>query len=210
MPIYDTQATVNAAWGESLTYTRSGGGGDTAITGTRHLLGTAEGMTSYGVYQIEREVFTLATDAVAFTPRLRDTITPSGLSPRVVTSVGGSPFLKFWKLEAQYPSLVGDLDSAATVYRATSAPTDEGLRNPTFSAVYSAVACRLQPDTREREWDTLGRVSTRAKYTAIFGSDVVLNAGDHVEVSSVKYEVTGQSEIESLGMLTFASVERID
>lgn len=207
MPI-DTQATINAAWGESLTYTRGGGGGDTSVTGTRHLLGTTEGATSYGVYQIQRELFTLATDAVAFTPRLRDAITPTGLTARVVTSVSGSPFLKFWKLEAQYPSLIDDLDETAAVRRASNAPTNEGLRNPTYSTV-ATVACRLQPDTREREFDTIGRVSTRAKFTAVFGSAVTLNAGDIVEVSSVKYEVVRQSEVESLGLLTFASVERV-
>ena len=208
MPI-DTQAVINAAWGESLTYTRVGVGTTHNVTGTRHLKGVTEGATSYGVYTIARELFTLATDALAFTPKLRDTITPSGQSARVVTQVSGSPFLKFWTFEAQYPSLADDLDQTADVKRPTNSPTDEGFRSPSFTNAYTAVACRLQPDTRTREMDLLGGVKTVSRFVVIFGSAVVLNAGDVVEVSSVKYEVTEQSEVESLGVLTFAGVERI-
>lgn len=208
MPI-DTQAVVNAAWGETLTYTRAGVGTTHTVTGGRHLKGVTEGLTSYGVYTIARELFTLATDALAFTPKLRDTITPSGQSARVVTQVGGSPFLKFWTFEAQYPSLADDLDQTADVKRPTNSPTNEGFRSPSFSNAYSSVACRLQPDTRTREMDLLGGVKTVSKFVVIFGSAVVLSAGDVVEVSSVKYEVTEQSEVESLGVLTFAGVERI-
>ena len=210
MPTYDTQAVVNSAWGETLTYTRVGTASTTSVTGTRHLKGTAEGRTSYGVYAIQRELFTVATDALAFTPKMRDTVTPSGLPARVITGVSGSAFLKFWTLEAQYPSLADDLDQVATVYRPAPAPTTTGMREPNLATVYTSQAVRLQPDTREREWDTAGKVTTRAKYVCVFGAAVVLNAGDVVEVSSVKYEVVSQGEIESLGVLTFASCERLD
>ena len=209
MPI-DTQAVVNAAWGEPLTYTRAGVGTTHTVTGTRHLKGTTEGVNSYGVYTIERELFTLATDAIAFTPKLRDTIAPANTTARVVMGVSGSPFLKFWTFEAQYPSLADDLDQSADVERATTAPTAEGLRNPTYTNVYTAVACRLQPDGRVREMDLLGGVKTVSSFVCVFGSAVVLKAGDLIEVSGVKYEVTEQSEVESLGLLTFAACQRID
>lgn len=123
--------------------------------------------------------------------------------------MSGSPFLKFWTLEAQYPSLADDLDQVATVKRPAPTPTDGGMRTPNLATVYSSQACRLQPDTREREWDTAGRVTTRAKYVCVFGAAVELNAGDVVEISSVKYEVVSQGEIESLGVLAFAAVERL-
>ena len=206
----DTQAVVNAAWGESLTYTRTGTGRQYTVTGGRHIVGTAEGATSYGVYLIQRELVTLATDVLPFDPTPRDTVGPVNRSARIVTSVGGSPFLKFWKLECQYPCLVDDLDQTATVYRPSAAPTDEGFVNPNLTAVYSSYAVRLQPDTREREWDTTGKVTTRSRFVCVFGSAVTLNAGDVIDVSGVKYEVTRQSEIESLGVLTFVACERID
>jgi hypothetical protein len=209
VPTYDTQAAVNAAWGESLEYTRSGSGRVYSVTGGRHNQGTAEGLTSYGVYLIQKERITLASDALPFDPRPRDTVATVGGNARVVVSVGGSPFLKFWTLEVQFPCLVDDLDALATVYRPSPAPTDEGFRNPNLAAVYTDYAVRLQPDTRVREWDTAGKVTTRAKFVCVFGSAVTLNAGDVVDVSSVKYEVTEQSEVESLGLLTFAAVERI-
>lgn len=207
MPTYDTQAVVNAAWGESLAYTRSGR--TYTVTGGRHLQGTAEGVTSYGVYLIQKERITLATDALPFDPRPRDTVAPAGKCQRIVISTSGSPFLKFWTLEVQYPCLVDDLDQTATVYRPAPTATDEGFRNPNLATVYTSQAVRLQPDTRTREWDTAGKVTTRSKFVCVFGSAVTLNAGYVVDVSGVKYEVTQQSEIESLGVLTFAAVERI-
>ena len=205
----DTQSIVNAAWGEPLTYTRAGVGTTHTVTGTRHLKGVTEGATSYGVYTIASELFTLASDALAFAPKLRDTIAPANTQARVVTQVSGSPFLKFWTLEAQYPSLADDLDQTADVKRPTNSPTNEGFRSPTFTNAYSNVSCRLQPDTRTREMDLFGGVKTVSRFVVIFGTAVVLNAGDVVEVSTVRYEVTEQSEIESLGVLTFAGVERI-
>lgn len=208
MPI-DTQATVNVAWGEPLTYTRGGTNTTHAVTGTRHLKGVAEGVNSFGVYLIQKELVTLASDALPFNPRLRDTITPAGQYPRVVMKVDGSPWLKFWKLECQYPSLVDELDVTATVYRPSPAPTDEGFVTPNLSAVYSGYPVRLQPDKRTREWDTAGKVTTRAKFVCVFGTAVTLNASDVVDVSGTRYEVVEQSEIEELGVLTFARVERI-
>jgi hypothetical protein len=206
---FDTQAVVNSAWGEPLAYVRGGTGTTHLVTGTRHLKGTEEGRTSFGVYLIQKELVTLASDALPFDPRPRDTVAPAGKYPRTVTSVGGSPWLKFWTLESQYPSLVDDLDAVATVSRPAPTPTADGMRTPNLGAVYSNVAVRLQPDTRTREWDTAGKVTTRAKFVCVFGAAVVLNAGDVVQVAGVKYEVAEQGEMESLGLLTFAAVERI-
>lgn len=212
----DTQDAVNAQWGEAVEYTSAALSVSFEVTAGRHGLGEVEGFTSYGVYSIVRELYTFATDAIPQAPRLRDTIRPVEIDDdlaqtpaRVVTKVDGSRFLKFWKVEASYPALASALDQTADVLRASNAPTDEGFRNPTFATQYDDVACRLQPDKREREWDVVGGVKTRAKYVCVFGSSVTLNAGDVVVVSSVRYEVTGQSEVESLGVLTFASVERL-
>lgn len=206
----DTQATVNAVWGESVTYTRTGTGRQYSLTAGRHLQGTAEGVTSYGVYLIQKERYTLASDAVSFTPVPRDTIAlDTDEIPRVIVSVNGSPFLKFWAVDCQYPCIAEDLNQLATVYRPMPLPTSEGFRDPGLSEVYVDVPVRLQPDTRSRELETAGRVTTRSRYVCVFGSAVVLNAGDTVRVGDVDYEVTEQSEVESLGVLTFAACERI-
>lgn len=206
-----TQDAVNDLWGEPLTYIRAGVGTTHTFTGGRHVLGEVEGRTSYGVYTVRRELFTFSDSALGcdVEPRVRDTIRPANKSARVVVDVQGSPFLKFWKVEAHYPQLNADLDATATVYRPSPTPTDEGFVNPGLAAVYTSYAVRLQPDTRTREWDTVGKVTTRSKFVCVFGTAVTLNAGDVIRVSSVDYEVTEQSEIESLGLLTFAACERI-
>jgi hypothetical protein len=212
---FDTQTAINSIWGESITYEMTTGD-CLSLTAGRHEAGESEGVTSYGVYTIRKEVFTLAysPDGVDnFRPTLRDTISvddePDELV-RVVTSVTGSKFLQFWKVETAYPALAADLDQTATVYRANAVSEGFGLRDPNAVPVYENVPCRLQPDKRTRNLDSAGRVVTEQSYVCVFGSSVTLNAGDTVTVNSVIYEVTEQSEIESLGVLTFAGCERID
>lgn len=205
----DTQAAFNAIWGESITFTRAGVGGTSAITACQYPNDESEGVTSYGVYTVLRETWTFATDALAFTPKIRDTITLSGVT-RVITSLISSPWLKFYKATTAYPALAADLDATARVERANPLPDDAGLRDPQFLTVYDDLAVRLQPDTRTREVGDSNRVYTRAKFVCVFGSAVTLDAGDVVVIDEVKYEVTEQSEIESLGLLTFAGVERVE
>ncbi len=54
------------------------------------------------------------------------------------------------------------------------------------------------------------RRTTRLEFNAIFSNTAILLLnGDSITVDGVIYEVTGQSEIESLGLLTFASCSRI-
>lgn len=203
-----TQAAVNAAWGETVTYSHVGTGSYKFVAG-RYEGGEAEGVSSYGAYSIRSETFTFDTTVLGtHRPRLRDTITNCGVT-RVVTEVTGSAWLKFWKVTTAYPSLADALDQTGTVKRSAAVPDSLGLRNPTFSTL-STIACRLQPDTRERDYDAAGRVVTRSRWVLVCGAAITFNAGDTVTVGDVIYEVVKQSEIESLGVLTFAECERID
>ncbi len=208
---FNTQTVFNRLWGEKVTYTRAGVGSTHRLTACRYIQGEEDVVGSYGVYTVRREVYTIASDGIPFEPHLRDTITRAKeTGARVVTEVGGSPFLKFWKLSTSYPTLYDQLDQTATVYRANAAPDSLGLRDTSETAAYSSVLCRLQPVEYERDLDAAAREVTRKRYRWISGTAVTLRAGDTVEVSSVRYEVTKQSEVESLGLLTFAEVERID
>lgn len=210
---FDTQSFFNSVWGEEITYGRVGTVSSTVLTACRYQRGRSEGRRSNGVYTILTEQYTLATDALAFEPKVRDTITPT-LAPaaalgRVITKVEATNFLKFWLIDCQYPALAADLDQTATVYRPAPAPDAIGLRVANLATVYTDHAVRLQPTERSFEEDIAGKFVTRAIYECVFAAAVVLNAGDVVEVSGVRYEVRGQSEIESLGLLTFADCTRI-
>jgi hypothetical protein len=208
---FNTQPIVNALWGEDVQITRTGGEVH-YLTASRYEQGESEGITSYGVYAVRKETFTFQPDTESdFRPRLRDTIyvDEDGLT-RVVTGVEGSKFLGFYKVEAAYPSLAGELDQTATVERANPVSDELGLREPLPVVVYADVACRLQPDKRTRNLDSAARVVTESTFVCVFGSAVVLNAGDTVTIDSVTYDVTEQSVIEELGLLTFAAVERVD
>lgn len=212
----ETQSTVNAAWGEEVTYGRVGTVSATGLTAGRYPQGTAEGATSFGVYKIVRERYTFDIDALGFDPKMRDTITPTarpaaGIA-RVITGVVWSTFLNFWSVDVQYPELASDLDQLSTVYRSAPTPTTAGLTARNDVAVYTATPCRLQPGARAFEpVESLGKsMVTRAAYTCIFGATVLLKAGDVIEVGGVKYEATGQQEIEGLGVLTFAECSRLE
>ena len=218
---FDTQSVVNSIWGESITITPAEGTSyePATVTAGRYKKGISEGATSYGVYTIQNESYTVATDALDFVPKIRDLITAADLNPntcgpedevtRVIVRVNGTRFLKFYTLDVQYPSLAAELDQTATVYRPAPTPDAIGLRVANLAAVYSDQSCRLQPTGRSFEQDVAGKFVTRAIYSCIFGGALVLNAGDIVEVSSVRYEITGQSEIETLGLLTFGECTRI-
>ena len=210
---FSTQKVINRIWGEVVTYTRAGVGSTHRLTAGRHILGEEEVFSSFGVYSVRKELYTFASDGVTFEPHLRDTITRAKeTKTRVVTDIGGSPFLKFWKVTTAYPSLYDQLDATADVKRAhgNALPDSLGLRDPNETTVYSGVLCRLQPVEREREFEAAGRVVTRSKWKCVFGSAVVAYAGDTVTVGGVVYEVVSQSEQESLGLLTFCDLERID
>lgn len=235
---YDTQAVVNAIWGVPCTYTRTGVEGVTAfgvggvaftvggtafaagtgedvaydLTGTFDERGEEEGRPSYGAYAIRRGVWTFALDALgAARPKMRDVIADEDGVAWVVSKIPyADKWMKNWVLDVSHPYLPEGLNDTATVYRPAPAPDAYGLRVPNPAAVYTGVPCRLQPDTREREFsDDVGKVLTRQKFACVFGEAVTLNAGDTVQVAGMKYEVTGQGEIEELGRLTFAAVERI-
>jgi len=217
---YATQPATNASLGGELVYyafAETPTVTETEFTAVRHLKGTREGSTSLGVYSIQTELYTFADTAVGYdsagrilAPKLGDWITRDGDDiARVITSVDGSPWLKFWKVEAAYPSLAAALRQTAIVYRPAPMPDAVGLRTANLAAVYSAIPCRLQPGPREFEDEAAGRRTTRATFTCIFASAVLLKAGDVIEVASVRYEATGQQEVESLGVLTFAACERI-
>ena len=222
MASYDTQSLVNDAWGELCTYARVGTVSKTEFLAARYLQSQSEGATAFGVYTIIKERYTFSADAFDFDPKLRDTITPTGGlppsgvtsqgQPRVITSVAGSPvFLRFWIVEAQYPALASDLDQLATVFRPAPTPSAVGLAVQNLAAVYTNTPVRLQPGAREFVDDIAGKtMGTRANYTAIFGAAVTLRAGDVIQVASVQYEATGQQEVESLGLLTFAACTRLE
>jgi len=208
---YDTQSIVNDVWGEAVAYGRVGTVSSTEITAARYPKGSGEGATSLGVYTIKKETYTFDVSALSFAPKPRDTLTPADGVARVITDVTEAPFLNFWKCEAQVPELASDLDQSATVYRPAPTPTAVGLTAANLAAIYTDTPCRLQPMGRTFEpVESLGKsMVTRAAYRAIFSASVVLNAGDVIEVEGVKYEATGQQEIESLGVLTFAECTRI-
>lgn len=179
----------------------------TATNAGVYRVSMGEAAKSYGVYQAG-DIKVTVDQSLGFEPKPRDTITWGG-QEYTVLDVSGSNWLTFNTLSARNLTISGDLQQTATVYRATVSPDDYGSRSTTLTAVYSSVACRLQPETREREMDTLGGVKTRASYSCYFGSSVTINAGDTIQVSSVKYEAVSQSEIESISQLTVVACERL-
>lgn len=166
-----------------------------------------EAAKSYGAYTAG-DIKVTVNRSLGITPKPRDTVTWDA-TDYTILDVDGSNWLAFDRITARNLAISGDLNQTATVYRPSATPDSLGLRNPGLAAVYTSVSCRLQPQTREVEDDVTGRAVTRKKYLCYFASSVYLNAQDVIEVSGTRYEVTTQSEIESLSQLTAAECERI-
>jgi hypothetical protein len=152
---------------------------------------------------------TFSNTAIAFDPKPRDTITPTGGNTHVVISVVYASFLRFWKLVCRDLVLAYDLRDTATIQRPTSEPGADGLRTFSLSALASNVPARLQPESMDSEPDTLGGLTQRTNYAAYLGQALELKPGDLIEVSSVKYEVQEQSVISQVDTLTTVRCTRI-
>lgn len=79
----------------------------------------------------------------------------------------------------------------ATVYRPSVSAGAGGLRSASLVAVYASTLVKFVP--QGGDFEVNGRVSTFSNYKAYFATNAVdLYAGDVIEVSSVKYQITGQ------------------
>jgi hypothetical protein len=147
-------------------------------------------------------------------PKPRDTVAWKGRT-YVVLDVAGSdwfPGSPFWVVTARCPQVAYDLRDTADVLRPLPQPGGGGLRRWLSAAevLAAGIDCRLQPEAVGAEPETGGKLTTRTRYKCYLAGTVRLRAGDAVRVDSVLYEVKGQGDIDSLGLITVADVERID
>lgn len=208
---YATQTHVNNLWGESLTVTSvrpNSSNVAAAVTGARYLRGARERRASYGNYTAADEVFTIATDAVAFTPKPRDTVT-RGSDVLTVLSVDGSPWLKFWILTCVNLVLAADLRSTGTLSRPNFVQDDAGRRAlGTYTAVATDVPCRVQP-ADSAAVDALDRRVIVGHYQAILGTAVSARAQDRFVSGGVTYTVTGYRDPERIDDLMTLELELV-
>lgn len=171
-------------------------------------LSQSEISASNGVYVSGDLKFEFSTSAPAFTLKPRDTIAWGGDTYTVMTAAR-EPWLEFVQVVARNPILAADLRQTATVYRPVPTTDDYGMRVANLASVYTSQPCRLQPVSRTQEFDVIAGEATRAVFTCVFLNSVVLYAGDVIEVSSVRYEVTGYTGVEALGELIEVNCTRL-
>ena len=210
---FDTQSLM--PWSESdgvYTSTRPNSADATALVASycRYSGMRGEAVPSDGVYLHEDETVTFASNALPWEPKPQDTFTPSGDTPRVVIAVNDNRFLKYWKLTVRNLILSYDLQQSAIIYRPNVTASVSGLRLANLAVLRAATPCRLQPITMSAAAGRFaGKLLTRLAFDCYLGVPIRLLAGDVIEVESVKYEVTEQSEIDRLDTLTTVRCERI-
>lgn len=208
---YNTQTHVNALWGETVTVTSvrpNSSDVAEAVTAARYTRGTRQRQASYGVYTAADEVFTVATDALTFTPKPRDTVTRSG-TVNTVLAVDGSPWLKFWVLTTVNLALAADLRSTGTLTRPPLTQDAAGRRQFNgYSTVASGVPCRVQ--SRESlAADFLQRRAIAGSHVAFLGQNLTVRAQDTFVVGSVYYTVLGYRDAESIEDLMSLDLEAL-
>lgn len=196
-----TESVVFASTGTATT--------ETVTNAAVYPVSAKEAAKSNGVYVNGDVRIEVSTSAPAFTLKPRDTATWNGTTYTVLDATR-EPWLEFVQVTARNPKLSFGLNSTATVKRPQPNPDAISMRVPYFTEVYTAIDCRLQPTSREREWDTAGGEKTRQRFTCFFASPVVLQAGDVLEVAGTLYEVDSQTVIENMAELCSAECSRID
>lgn len=208
-------------WPEAVDYTSARGTGDVVLAGLSagvYRVGLREAAKSNGVYlasdiRVELGMGDLADGDAEFPPKPRDVVawtdTPGAAEPddHVVIDVSGDKWLRFWVVTARCPKIAYDLRQWCTVQRPNPTGTASGLRTRTLTDLAADVDCRLQPEANEVEPDTLGGVTTRRRFAAFLAGSHDLRAGDVLLSEGVRYEVTGQGDIDDLGVLTRVTCE---
>jgi heme-binding NEAT domain protein len=211
---FDTQTLI--PWGETIVHVSSKTAGSVTTTITNagaYQVSLSEAAKSYGVYQAGDMKFTISTDSA--TPKPADLITYDA-KQYTVLEVTGSRWLKFHSMTARNLTLHADLRDTCNVLRPTITPSDAGLRSSSYANLFTGLACRMQPNTVEAEYDNknTGKVNTRSKYTCYLLSNTDLVAGDLLTLTSeshaVKYQVLSTEDAESITGLQSVACEVIE
>lgn len=206
-------------WPEAVTYTSARTAGDVAAAVTAdgcYRITAKEAARSNGVYTAADVRFSLPNPLPSGLgePKPRDTVQWKGRTYVVLDASGSDwfPGAPFWVVTGRCPQIAFDLRDRADVLRPTAQPGAGGLRQWLQAAAVLAagIDCRLQPETVGAEPEADGKLLTRTRYKCYLAGSVLLKAGDAIRVDAVLYQVTGQGDIDSLGLITVADAERID
>lgn len=215
---------MKAARPVSLTYTRgsdsvelTGWAGNTGFS----FLSRVNAEPSTGAETSNAEFMIVADELIlsgsAITPRIGDTIEAAINSltvDYVVVPVNQGE--SCWNWLDEQTRLVYQIKATATpwttatVYRPAATSAADGLRVANLAAVYAGMQVKFIPSGGRFE-TTENRVTTRKKYKAMFRTNTVeLLAGDVIDVSGTKYEITGQIANGRTSQLPECDCERIE
>lgn len=199
-------------WHEEGLYIGSGGSFP-FTTGCRYSDRVREGASSWGVYQISDSVATISSqdfDTAGFEPTLRDKIrwTSDG-AEYTVMSFTKARLMLFFKFQTQRPTLSTNLTDTIKVFRLSNLPNSVGLRIPQKVLVYNDIPARLQPIQSQTQ--NIGTQQPRLNQFELYlSSEYEIEASDIIVKDAIEYNVTGESQIEQLGILARVTCERIE
>jgi len=169
-----------------------------------------EGAPSYGVYTKHTVRFTLSYADLPFDPKPRDRITWKG-DAYTVLSATGSDWQQFWVADAVNLVLAEDLRQTCQIKRPPDTKDAGGrLALASYTTIYSAVPCRLQPLESTRT-ESLGRTTAPRRFAAYLGVEVwPLLSRDVLVVGDDAYTIDAVRSPERIDQLPELECTRID
>lgn len=210
----DTQSLM--PWAETADYrsVRSSGYFTVpAVSVGAYPVTTKEAAASAGVYVAGDMVFTVATTAlveggVEFDAKPADVVSYRG-QDWTVLDASPSRWMKFHKVTARNLTLVYGLRDTVSLLRPDNAVGTGGIRTPSYSAVVTGVAARIQEQEPEVA-DHFGKRSAAKRYTCTVGQRLSPEATDRVtDQNGTTYTVKAWRSMDRLDLLMELDLERI-
>ena len=171
-------------------------------------LGNGESSPTYGVYTKYDIRVTVATDALAWTPKPRDTVAWKG-DTYTMLEVDGTDWMEFYVITARNLILHADLRSTGLLERPSTAQDSAGRMSlATYSTVTSSIPCRVQQQPSPAG-NPFSRRTIPKQYTAYVGVLLDARAKDRFTVSGTVYSVVAVRNPERIDQLQELDLELI-
>ena len=175
-----------------------------SLTALRLPVTSREAANSGGVYTTRDVVFLIPGHLMSYVPKEKDRVVTGGVT-WVVMDWSHSPLDHTYRLTCRNLRIAADLSNTVTVYRPTFTADAAGSAIPTYSAVYSDLACRIQEISGQALGER-GKMTTERRYTIFFESTITVKAEDQIREGAVVYQVVDYADPDMIHALQGVNV----
>lgn len=169
-------------------------------------LNDKEKQASRGVYVEHERNWFLPLELLTVDVAVGDVIVDSDSNNYTVLSLGSVGGLGVGKYNAVNLALAAGLRDSISILRPMNTIEDSGLRTPTYAAVYSSIAAKIQEVEGQRE-EIFGKVGFRQKFNVFVGQRVTVTTEDRVQLGSTVYQIQSYTNPDRIDELMQLGVE---